>query len=67
MSMSTPARALALFISDLHLQESHPRTADAFFRFLKNTRRMPTSFISLATSSNTGPATTTSARPSTRA
>lgn len=32
--MSTPARALALFISDLHLQESHPRTADAFFRFL---------------------------------
>jgi len=32
--MSTPARAVALFISDLHLQESHPRTADAFFRFL---------------------------------
>ena len=32
--MSTPARALALLISDLHLQESHPRTADAFFRFL---------------------------------
>lgn len=32
--MSTPARALALFISDLHLQESHSRTADAFFRFL---------------------------------
>ena len=32
--MSTPARTLALFISDLHLQESHPRTADAFFRFL---------------------------------
>jgi UDP-2,3-diacylglucosamine hydrolase len=26
--------ALALFISDLHLQESHPRTAEAFFRFL---------------------------------
>jgi UDP-2,3-diacylglucosamine hydrolase len=25
---------LALFISDLHLQESHPRTAEAFFRFL---------------------------------
>lgn len=24
----------ALFISDLHLQESHPRTAEAFFRFL---------------------------------
>ena len=32
--MPTPARTLALFISDLHLQESHPRTADAFFRFL---------------------------------
>ena len=32
--MSIPARTLALFISDLHLQESHPRTADAFFRFL---------------------------------
>ena len=32
--MSTPARTLALFISDLHLQESHPRTAEAFFRFL---------------------------------
>jgi UDP-2,3-diacylglucosamine hydrolase len=32
--MSTPARTIALFISDLHLQEAHPRTADAFFRFL---------------------------------
>lgn len=32
--MNTPARTLALFISDLHLQESHPRTLDAFFRFL---------------------------------
>ena len=32
--MTTPARAPALFISDLHLQESHPRTAEAFFRFL---------------------------------
>lgn len=32
--MSIPARTLALFISDLHLQESHPRTVDAFFRFL---------------------------------
>jgi UDP-2,3-diacylglucosamine hydrolase len=32
--MSTPARVLALFISDLHLQPSHPRTAEAFFRFL---------------------------------
>jgi UDP-2,3-diacylglucosamine hydrolase len=30
----SPARMLALFISDLHLQESHPRTAEAFFRFL---------------------------------
>jgi len=31
----TPApRALALFVSDLHLQASHPRTADAFLRFL---------------------------------
>jgi len=33
--MSTPARTLALFISDLHLQVSHPRTAEAFFRFLE--------------------------------
>jgi UDP-2,3-diacylglucosamine hydrolase len=33
--MTTPsARTLALFISDLHLQASHPRTAEAFFRFL---------------------------------
>jgi len=32
--MNSPARMLALFISDLHLQESHPRTAEAFFRFL---------------------------------
>jgi UDP-2,3-diacylglucosamine hydrolase len=36
--MTGPATAaaspLALFISDLHLQESHPRTAEAFFRFL---------------------------------
>jgi UDP-2,3-diacylglucosamine hydrolase len=32
--MSMPARAIALFISDLHLQESHPRTTAAFFRFL---------------------------------
>jgi UDP-2,3-diacylglucosamine hydrolase len=31
---SPAARPLALFISDLHLQESHPRTAEAFFRFL---------------------------------
>ena len=33
--MTTPARIVALFISDLHLQESHPRTAEAFFRFLE--------------------------------
>ncbi|QJE02843.1 UDP-2,3-diacylglucosamine diphosphatase [Massilia forsythiae] len=32
--MTSPARTLAFFISDLHLQESHPRTAEAFFRFL---------------------------------
>jgi UDP-2,3-diacylglucosamine hydrolase len=32
--MSTPARTFALFVSDLHLQPSHPRTAGAFFRFL---------------------------------
>ncbi|MDL2356308.1 MAG: UDP-2,3-diacylglucosamine diphosphatase [Pseudomonadota bacterium] len=30
-----PERASALFISDLHLQQSHPRTAAAFFRFLE--------------------------------
>jgi UDP-2,3-diacylglucosamine hydrolase len=32
--MNSPARPLALLVSDLHLQESHPRTAEAFFRFL---------------------------------
>ena len=32
--MTMPARSAALFISDLHLQEAHPRTAEAFFRFL---------------------------------
>jgi UDP-2,3-diacylglucosamine hydrolase len=32
--MNMPARALALFVSDLHLQESHPRTVEAFVRFL---------------------------------
>jgi UDP-2,3-diacylglucosamine hydrolase len=32
--VSMPARTIALFISDLHLQESHPHTAAAFFRFL---------------------------------
>jgi UDP-2,3-diacylglucosamine hydrolase len=31
---TSAAAPLALFISDLHLQESHPRTAEAFFRFL---------------------------------
>jgi len=30
----TTTRTPALFISDLHLQASHPRTAEAFFRFL---------------------------------
>jgi UDP-2,3-diacylglucosamine hydrolase len=33
--MTLPARSLALFISDLHLQPSHPRTSAAFFAFLK--------------------------------
>jgi UDP-2,3-diacylglucosamine hydrolase len=33
-SAAPAAAPLALFISDLHLQESHPRTAEAFFRFL---------------------------------
>jgi len=32
--MTTSVRTLALFISDLHLQASHPRTAEAFYRFL---------------------------------
>lgn len=32
--MSMPGRTFALFVSDLHLQASHPRTADAFFAFL---------------------------------
>lgn len=32
--MTAPARMLALFVSDLHLQAAHPRTADAFFHFL---------------------------------
>ncbi|MCA1246180.1 UDP-2,3-diacylglucosamine diphosphatase [Massilia sp. MS-15] len=31
---SPPQRTLALFVSDLHLQAAHPRTADAFLRFL---------------------------------
>ena len=34
--MTMPARALALFISDLHLQPSHPETRDAFFAFLQD-------------------------------
>jgi UDP-2,3-diacylglucosamine hydrolase len=33
-TMSPSARTLALFVSDLHLQAAHPRTADAFLRFL---------------------------------
>lgn len=32
--MTMPARPLALFISDLHLQDAHPRTTEAFLRFL---------------------------------
>ncbi|WP_426102343.1 UDP-2,3-diacylglucosamine diphosphatase [Massilia sp. TSP1-1-2] len=31
-----PARTLALFISDLHLQTSHPETCAAFFAFLQD-------------------------------
>jgi UDP-2,3-diacylglucosamine hydrolase len=37
--MTDSTRPLALFISDLHLQESHPRTAEAFFRFLAGPAR----------------------------
>ena len=33
--MTMPARALALFISDLHLQPSHPHTSAAFYAFLQ--------------------------------
>ncbi|UVW26837.1 UDP-2,3-diacylglucosamine diphosphatase [Massilia sp. H6] len=33
-TVRAPARTLALFVSDLHLQAAHPRTAEAFFRFL---------------------------------
>ena len=32
--MTLPERAVALFVSDLHLQASHPITAAAFLRFL---------------------------------
>jgi UDP-2,3-diacylglucosamine hydrolase len=32
--MTTLARTFALFVSDLHLQAAHPRTAEAFFAFL---------------------------------
>ncbi|WP_426195216.1 UDP-2,3-diacylglucosamine diphosphatase [Massilia sp. DWR3-1-1] len=32
--MNQPVRIAAYFISDLHLQDAHPRTAEAFFRFL---------------------------------
>ncbi len=34
--MTMPARTLALFISDLHLQASHPETCAAFFAFLQD-------------------------------
>jgi UDP-2,3-diacylglucosamine hydrolase len=34
MPAASAAAFSALFISDLHLQEAHPRTAEAFFRFL---------------------------------
>ena len=34
--MPLPPRTLALFISDLHLQPSHPATSAAFFAFLKD-------------------------------
>ncbi|NHZ64650.1 UDP-2,3-diacylglucosamine diphosphatase [Massilia genomosp. 1] len=33
--MTLPARTLALLISDLHLQEAHAYTVDAFFAFLE--------------------------------
>jgi UDP-2,3-diacylglucosamine hydrolase len=33
--MTMPARTLALFISDLHLQSAHPHTCAAFFAFLQ--------------------------------
>jgi UDP-2,3-diacylglucosamine hydrolase len=33
--MIMPARTVALFISDLHLQEAHPRNAAAFLQFLR--------------------------------
>jgi UDP-2,3-diacylglucosamine hydrolase len=33
--MTMPARTLALFISDLHLQSAHPHTCAAFFAFLE--------------------------------
>ena len=35
MTMTIPARALALFISDLHLQAAHPHTCAAFLAFLR--------------------------------
>jgi UDP-2,3-diacylglucosamine hydrolase len=34
MTAASAAAPLALFVSDLHLQESHPRTAEAFIGFL---------------------------------
>jgi UDP-2,3-diacylglucosamine hydrolase len=34
--MTMPARTLALFISDLHLQAAHPETCVAFYAFLRD-------------------------------
>ncbi|MGZ3236514.1 MAG: UDP-2,3-diacylglucosamine diphosphatase [Burkholderiaceae bacterium] len=36
MANKAQSDPVALFVSDLHLQESHPRTTQAFFDFLKN-------------------------------
>jgi UDP-2,3-diacylglucosamine hydrolase len=36
MAKKAQSDPIALFVSDLHLQESHPRTTQAFFDFLKN-------------------------------
>lgn len=37
--MTLPARPIALFISDLHLEQEHPRTLAAFLRFLDEQAR----------------------------
>lgn len=39
MSKQAQSRPVALFISDLHLQESHPLTTQAFFDFLEDHAR----------------------------